>query len=228
MFSSGINSGHIQFLLQAALWTIGLSTMAFIFGGVIGGIVALARVSASRWLRGAAWTYVQVIQGTPLMILLFLIYFGIPVIAFEMSSLMAATIAMMIYVGAYLGEIWRGAIQSVPKPQWEGAECLALTRTQRMGYVIVPQAIRIATPPTVGFLVQIIKNTSLVSVVGFVELTRAAQLINNSIFEPFLIYLIVAVIYFLICFPLSVWSRKLEGRTGFATAKKAVYHATTG
>lgn len=221
MFSSSINSGHIQFLLQGALWTIGLSTMAFIFGGVVGGVVALARVSASRWLRRIAGGYVQLIQGTPLMILLFLIYFGIPVVAFEMSSLVAATIAMMIYVGAYLGEIWRGAIQSVPKAQWEAAECLAMTRVQRMVYVIVPQAIRIATPPTVGFLVQIIKNTSLVSVVGFVELARAAQLINNSIFEPFTIYLIVAVIYFLICFPLSIWSRKLEERTGFATAKKA-------
>lgn len=221
MFSTSINIGHLQFLLHGALWTLGLSALAFIFGGIIGGAVALARTSTSKWLRIIATLYVQVIQGTPLLILLFLIYFGFPVIAFEVSSLVAATTAMMIYVGAYLGEIWRGAIQSVPKAQWEAADCLALNRVQRMVHVIVPQAVKIATPPTVGFLVQIVKNTSLVSVVGFVELARAAQLINNSIFEPFIIYLIVAIIYFLICFPLSWWSRKLEEKTGYATKNKA-------
>lgn len=154
-----------------------------------------------------------------MLIVLFLIYFGFPAVAFEVSSLAAAVISMTIYVSAYLGEIWRGAIQSVPKAQWEAAECLALTRIQRMGWVILPQAVKIATPPTVGFLVQIVKNTSLVSVVGFVELSRAAQLINNSIFEPFKIYLIVAVLYFCLCFPLSFWSRRLERNAVHAGAK---------
>lgn len=221
MFSTSINAGHLEFLLQGALWTLGLSGLAFLFGGLIGAGIALARISAQPVLRWVATFYVQGVQGTPLMILLFLIYFGFPVVAFEVSSLTAAVTAMMLYVAAYLGEIWRGAIQSVPKAQWEAAECLAMNRVQRMVWVIAPQAVKIATPPTVGFLVQIVKNTSLVSVVGFVELSRAAQLINNSIFEPFIIYLIVAVIYFLICFPLSMWSRKLEANTGYATGNKA-------
>lgn len=125
---------------------------------------------------------------------------------------MAASLSMTIYVSAYLGEIWRGCIQSVPQAQWEAAECLAMSRTQRMLKVILPQAVRIATPPTVGFSVQIIKNTSLASVVGFVEITRAGQLINNSIFEPFIIYMIVAALYFCLCFPVSVFSRRLERR----------------
>lgn len=214
-----INVGHIEFLLQGALWTIVLSSLAFLGGGIIGALVALARISPLRPVRSLALIYVQVIQGTPLLIVLFLIYFGFPAVAFEVSSLAAAVISMTIYVSAYLGEIWRGAIQSVPKAQWEAAECLALTRIQRMGWVILPQAVKIATPPTVGFLVQIVKNTSLVSVVGFVELSRAAQLINNSIFEPFKIYLIVAVLYFCLCFPLSFWSRRLERNAVHAGAK---------
>lgn len=214
MFTIGI--GHLEFLLQGALWTIVLSTLAFLCGGMLGGVVALARISPLAWVRAVALVYVQVIQGTPLLIILFLIYFGFPAVAFEVSSLAAAVVSMTIYVGAYLGEIWRGAIQSVPKAQWEGAECLALSRTQRMRWVILPQAVKIATPPTVGFLVQIVKNTSLVSVVGFVELSRAAQLVNNSIFEPFIIYSIVAILYFLLCFPLSLWSRNLEKSVSYA------------
>lgn len=214
-----INMGHIRFLLDGAMWTVLLSVLAFVFGGLVGGVVALSRISSSAPIRYASLVYVQVIQGTPLLIILFLIYFGLPAIAFEVSSLMAAVISMTLYVSAYMGEIWRGALQSVPREQWEAAECLAFSRVQRMIYIILPQAIKIATPPTVGFMVQIVKNTSLVSVVGFVEMARAAQLVNNSIFEPFIIYQIVAVLYFLICFPLSMWSRRLERNVGFATAK---------
>ena len=124
----------------------------------------------------------------------------------------AASASLLVYVSAYLGEIWRGCILSVPRAQWEAAECLALTRAQRMRKVVLPQAIRIATPPTVGFMVQIVKNTSLASVVGFIELARAGQVVNNSLFEPFLVYMLVAGLYFLLCFPLSWWSRKLERR----------------
>jgi polar amino acid transport system permease protein len=108
----------------------------------------------------------------------------------------------------------------VPKPQWEAAECLALTRTQRMVRVIFPQAIKIATPPTVGFMVQIIKNTSLASVVGFVELARSGQIINNSLFQPFIVYLLIAAVYFCLCYPISRLSRTLERRSGFARAPK--------
>lgn len=216
---SGINTGHIEFLLQGALWTAVLSILALVFGGLAGAVIALSRISPSASIRFVALFYVQLVQGTPLLIILFLIYFGFPAIAFEVSSLAAAVIAMTIYVSAYMGEIWRGALQSVPREQWEAAECLAFSRAQRMAYIILPQAIKIATPPTVGFMVQIVKNTSLVSVVGFVELARAAQLVNNSIFQPFIIYQFVAVLYFLMCFPLSMWSRRLERNRGFAAAK---------
>ncbi|WP_419899332.1 amino acid ABC transporter permease [Roseomonas sp. USHLN139] len=204
---------HLEFLAVAALWTIGLSAVAFIGGGLLGFVVALMRVSPLRWVRGLAIAYVQVVQGTPLLILLFLIYFGLAIIGFDqLPAIIAAGAGLIIYSSGFLGEIWRGCIESVPKTQWEAAECLAMTRWQRMTRVILPQALRIATAPTVGFLVQIVKNTSLASVVGFVELAQAGKLINNSIFQPFAVFITVAVFYFIICFPLSAWSRGLERR----------------
>lgn len=212
MVAGGFSLEHLYFLLHGAVWTVCLSLIAFLGGGLAGGVVALCRISPLRPLRWASYAYVQIIQGTPLLVLLFVSYFGLSIAGLKLSGLTAASVSMIIYVSAYLGEIWRGCIESVAKTQWEAAECLALTRTQRLRLVILPQAMRIATPPTVGFMVQIVKNTSLASIVGFVELVRAGQLINNSIFQPFLIYLLIAVFYFAMCYPLSAWSRKLEGR----------------
>ncbi|MBN9411581.1 MAG: amino acid ABC transporter permease [Burkholderiales bacterium] len=217
MTGGGFTFVHFEFLLLGALWTIGLSIIAFVGGGIAGGVVALARVSPAWPLRWLAIGWIQLVQGTPLLVVLFIAYFGLSIMGFELPPLVAASIALVVYVSAYLGEIWRGCIQAVPPTQWEAAECLALTRTQRMRLVILPQAVRIATPPTVGFMVQIVKNTSLVSIVGFVELVRAGQLINNSIFQPFLVYVLIAAIYFALCYPLSVWSRRLEQRLNFGT-----------
>ncbi|WP_312981603.1 amino acid ABC transporter permease [Atlantibacter sp.] len=205
-----LNFAHIQFLLEGTLWTAILSLMAFGGGGLVGFLIALGRIAPVRIVRVVVASWVQLIQGTPLLIIMFMVYFGLPQLGYSISPLLAAGVSLTIYASAYLGEIWRGCIQAVPRAQWEAAECLALSRVQRMFKVILPQAIKLATPPTVGFSVQIIKNTSLASVVGFVELARAGQLINNSIFEPFIIYLTVATIYFCLCFPVSVLSRRLE------------------
>ena len=217
--NTALNANHLLFLLQGAAWTVGLSLIAFVGGGLFGLLVALCRVSPVKAVRFVTAGYVQLIQGTPLLVILFMTFFGLPALGLKMSPLAAAGVSLTLYVSAYLGEIWRGCIQSVPRAQWEAAECLALTRIQRMRLVVLPQAIRIATPPTVGFMVQIVKNTSLASVVGFVELARAGQLINNSVFEPFIVYLIIAAIYFCLCFPLSRWSQRLERRVGPASTK---------
>lgn len=210
---------HIQFLLEGAVWTVVLSACAFLGGGLMGLLIALMRVSPI-WIVGslATW-YIQAIQGIPLLVLMFTGFFGLPAVGIPVSPLLAATISMAVWVGAYLGEFWRGSLEAVPKAQWEAAECLALTRAQRMFKVIIPQAIRNATPGTVGFMVQIIKNTSLASAVSFVDLTRAGQLINNSTFQPFITFVAVATIYFILCFPLSVLSRRLERRMARGTAK---------
>lgn len=220
-----LNGTHLGFLLDGALWTVVLSLVAVICGGLAGFVVALARISPQDVVRIAATGYVQLIQGTPLLVIMFVTYFGLPTIGLTISPLVAAGASLTVNVSGYLGEIWRGAIQSVPKPQWEAAECLALSRTQRMFRVILPQAIKIATPPTVGFMVQIIKNTSLASVVGFVELARSGQIINNSLFQPFIVYLIIAAVYFCLCYPISRLSRSLERRKGFGPGMKLEAYA---
>lgn len=201
---------HLVYLLQGMMWTVVLSALAFVMGGVAGFGIMLMRTAKTRLLRQISFVYVQIIQGTPLLIVLFLVYFGLGVVGIELPPLLAAGVSLMVYSSAFLGEIWRGCVESVPRTQWEASECLALTRWQTLVDVILPQAARIATPPTVGFLVQVLKSTSLASVVGFVELTRAAQVVNNSLFTPFLVFGIAGVLYFALCYPLSRWSRSLE------------------
>lgn len=203
---------HVGFLLQAAQWTVLLSLLAFVGGGVFGLAVALCRISRYPLLRWLTTAYIQVVQGTPLLVLLFLAYFGLSIMGFQLAPLAAAGISLTIYSAAFLGEIWRGCIQAVPRTQWEAAECLGLNRFEQLLRVILPQAVRIAVPPTVGFMVQIVKNTSLASVIGFVELSRAGNLVNNSTFQPFIVFTTVALFYFCLCYPLSVASRRLERR----------------
>ncbi|MBB3561652.1 polar amino acid transport system permease protein [Rhizobium sp. BK512] len=206
----GFSFNHLIYLLDGLVWTVVLSALAFLLGGIAGFFVMLCRISRFLWLRRAALIYIQIVQGTPLLIQMFILYFGLGVINISVPPLVAAGLGMMIYSSSYLGEIWRGSVESISRTQFEAAECLGLTRWQALREVILPQALRIATPPTVGFLVQLVKNTSLASVVGFLELTRAAQVINNSLFQPFLVFGIAALLYFAVCYPLSVWSRSLE------------------
>jgi polar amino acid transport system permease protein len=209
-------SVHVWYLLDAAKWTLVLSLLAFVGGAVLGMTLALARVSSLKLLQFVAATYIQLIQGTPLLILLFLSYFGLSILGYRLHPIVAAGLSLTLYAGAYLGEIWRGCIQAVPRTQWEASDCLGLNRFQQYAYIILPQATRIAIPPTVGFMVQIVKNTSLASIIGFVELSRAGQIVNNSTFEPFFVFTCVAAIYFAICYPLSVASRRLERRLNVA------------
>ena len=209
---------HFGFLLMGAWGTVQLSALAFVGGGLIGLAVALARVSPIKAVRMAAAGYIQVVQGTPLLVLMGVCFFGPNIAGIgSVPALAAAALAITIYASAFLGEIWRGCIQSVPRSQWEAAECLALTRWERMRRVILPQALRIATPPTVGFLVQIIKNTSIASlVVGYAELSYNAKVLNNSTFQPFLYFGCAVVLYFILCYPLSRWSRALERKLNAA------------
>jgi polar amino acid transport system permease protein len=207
---------HLMYLVQAIGWTLVLSAIAFVLGAIGGFALMLARISPRAWLRWSAAVYIECIQGIPLLILLFIVYFGLSVYGLSLPSLVAAGLAMMIYVSAYLGDIWRGCIEAMPKPQWEASECLALSRWQTLRLVIIPQAVRLSLPPTVGFLVQIIKMTSLASVIGFVELTRAGQIINNTIFQPFLVFFLVGAFYFALCYPLSRWSEAMEKKLNVA------------
>lgn len=198
------------YLLKGLGWTLVLSALSFVLGSLAGFGVMLARVSRLAAARAAAALFIQAIQGIPLLVLLFVVYFGVGIFGIDVPPLFAAGIALMVYVSAFLGEIWRGSVQSIEKTQWEAAECLGFSRWQSLILVVIPQAVRLSLPATVGFLVQVIKSTSLASVVGFVELTRAGQIINNSLFQPFLVFALVGGFYFLLCYPLSRWSRTME------------------
>jgi polar amino acid transport system permease protein len=203
---------EILFLLQSAGWTLVLTVVASLLGGILALGIALARISGHGAAREAARVYIAIVQGVPVLMVLFLSYYGLAQAGLELPPIIAASIALSVYASAYLGDIWRGAIESVPLPQWEASASLALTRAQQYRYVILPQSVKIALPPTVGFLVQLVKNTSIVSIVSVVELTRAGQLINNVTFQPFKVFVAVAVIYLAICYPMSRASRYLEER----------------
>lgn len=202
----------LLFLIAAIRWTLLLTAAAFVGGTIIGLAVAVMRVSNVWVLRALAVCYIQLIQGTPLLVILFVLFFGLPIFGLPVLPWIAATAAFSVYAGAFLGEIWRGALQAIPKTQWEAGGSLGLGFFEQLRYVIIPQAIRVAIPPTVGFLVQLIKNTSLAATIGFVELTREGQLTTASTFQPFTVYITVAFFYFLMCFPLTQWSRILERR----------------
>ena len=200
------------FILEAAKWTIALSLIAFA-GGALGGLgVALARTSDSRLLRAAATVFVQVFQGTPLLLQLFLIFFGAPVLGIDINPWVAAGAALILNTSAFLGEIWRGSIQAIPRGQWEAAEALGLHYVARMRDVVLPQAFKIALPPTVGYMVQVIKGTSLAAIIGFAEVTRSGQIINNATFQPLVVFSVVAAIYFVLCWPLSLLAARMERR----------------
>ena len=201
---------HLSILLLAARWTLWVSLLAFVGGTLAGFAVALCRTSKSALLRNISMVYIQIVQGTPVLIVLFLSYYGLSVLGIKLSPMLAAMLAMSIYASAYLGEIWRGCIEAVSHGQWEASESLAMTRWQQLRFVVLPQALRMAIPPTVGFSVQIVKNTSITSIIGVVELTRAGQLINNATFQPFQVFVTVAVIYFALCFPLSSAAKRME------------------
>ena len=211
------------FLLMGLRWTVALALLAFVLGSVAGLAIALLRVSRVAVLRGVARLYIELFQGTPLLMQLFLVYFGLAVLTgVRIDPWPAVALAFTLYAAAFLGEIWRGAIEAVPAAQWEAATALALPRRVILRRVVLPQAWRIAIPPTVGFLVQLVKGTSVAAIIGFVELTRAGQLMVNVTFQPMLVYPVVAALYFAVCWPLSLLALRLERRldTGRGSAPR--------
>jgi polar amino acid transport system permease protein len=192
--------------------TIMLSLMAFVGGGLGGLAIALLRTAEFPWLRRAAAIFIDFFQGTPLLMQLFLVYYGLPAFGYRVNIWVAAGLGLTLNASAFLGEIWRGGIQSVPRGQSEAATALGLGYISRMRDVVLPQAFRLSLAPTVGFLVQLIKGTSLAAVIGFVELSRSAQIISSTTYKPLLAYGLAGACYFVLCFPLSRASAALERR----------------
>ncbi|CAN7514482.1 amino acid ABC transporter permease [Acidovorax sp. LjRoot194] len=207
------------FIVQAAQWTLALSAIAFVGGALLGLVVALSRTSESAVARNASRVFIQVFQGTPLLLQLFLIFFGAPVLGLDINPWVAAGVALVLNSAAFLAEIWRGCIEAVPRGQWEAAQALNLSYLNRMRFVVLPQAFKIALPPTVGYTVQIIKGTSLAAIIGFTEITRAGQIINNATFQPLHVFTTVAALYFVICWPLSLLAARMERKRARALAR---------
>lgn len=199
-------------LLIATKWTLILSAIAFVGGGIIGFLVMLMRISSIGWLKTISWLYVEFFEGTPLLLQLFLAFFGLSILlGVNLSPLQAATLALTAFTSAFLADIWRGSIAAIPQGQWEAASALGFGYFKKLRLVILPQALKLSIAPTVGFAVQVIKGTSLASVIGFTELSRAAAQINNVTLRSLLVFSLAGLIYFCLCYPLSLLSQRLEG-----------------
>lgn len=197
-------------LLLAGRWTVVLSLVTFLLGGMLGLFILFLRTSKSSALRNVARIYIEIFQGTPLLMQLFLVFFGIALFGVEVPAWLAAGLTLTLWSASFLAEIWRGCVEAIPRGQWEASSVLAMNYVQQMRYVILPQALRIALPPTIGFSVQIIKGTAVTSIIGFVELSKAATVITNATFMPFTVYAAAGLFYFILCWPLSRYSQFLE------------------
>ena len=202
----------VRNLLLALRWTVVLSLLSFLLGGALGLVLLFMRNSKYLVLRNFVRIYVEVFQGTPLLMQLFLVFFGIALFGVEVPASLAAGTTLMFWSASFLAEIWRGCVESIPRGQWEASSCLAMGHFQQMRYIVLPQALRISIPPTVGFGVQIIKGTAVTSIIGMVELSKAGTIITNATFQPFTVFGLVGLMYFALCWPLSKYSQSLERR----------------
>jgi len=203
----------ILFLLQGALVTIAMCATAFSCGLVVALVIGLIRTARRfpvlRWIGGA---YVEIFRGTPLLMQIFIAYFGLSILGLNLPRCVAVSIPLILYTGAYMGEIVRAGVEAVPRGQWEAGRSLGMRYHQLMRYVVAPVAVRVMIPPSVGFLVQLVKGTSLAYVVGYVELTRAGYIVSQSTYATMLVFTLVGAIYFGINYPLSLASQRLEVR----------------
>jgi polar amino acid transport system permease protein len=200
------------FLLKGLQWTVALSLIGLSLGAVAGLLIALARTSRFKALKRVTGGYIMLFQGTPLLMQLFVTYYGLALIGLKLDPWASVAIGFTLHASAFLGEIWRGSIEAVPRGQTEAANALGVNYLTRMRKIVLPQALRISLPATIGFLVQLIKGTSLAAIVGFNELARSGSIVSNQNFKPLLVYAVVAILYFSMCWPLSLYGSRLERR----------------
>ena len=212
-----ITTPEFVFLLMGLQWTLLLSALGLACGAVAGLLIALARTSHVALLRRATAAYIGLFQGTPLLMQLFVTYYGLALLGLNLDAWIAVAIGFTLHASAFLGEIWRGSIEAIAPGQTEAANALGIRYYPRMRHVILPQAFRISLPATIGFLVQLIKGTSLAAIVGFTELARAGSIVANQTFQPLLVYGIVGILYFVMCWPLSIWGTRIERRLALGT-----------
>ena len=202
----------IPFLLRGAVYTVQVSVLAIAFGLVLGGLFGLAAVSGVATLRAVTWGYVQFIRGTPLLVQIFLIYFGLPALGVNLPAFWSGVIALGLNSGGFQAEIVRAGIESIDRGQTEAARSIGMSRFQTLIFILVPQTIRRVIPPLTNELITLVKSSSLLSAIAALELTHAGQLIIARTFAPFEIFAAVAVMYLIMVGVLSRASALLEKR----------------
>ena len=211
------NAGFVQFLpplLRGTELTLMLVGVSGVVGTILGLVFGMARIAPVPPLRWVAAVYINFLRGQPILIILLFIYFALPLL-FPLATFnrgFTAIVALSIYAGAYMAEIFRGSIEAIPKGQEEAAEALGMGYFLKFRHVILPQAMKIAAPPAIGFLISLVKASALVSVIGFIELTKAGRIISTINQEPLQTFLVVAALYFIVSYPISLLGRWYERR----------------
>ena len=212
MFDFRLIVESVPFLLKGAVYTVQVSVLAIVFGLVLGWALGLIAVAGPRWLRAVAWAYVQFIRGTPLLVQIFLIYFGLPALGINVPAFWSGVIALGLNSGGFQAEIVRAGIESIDRGQAEAARSIGMSSLQALLLILVPQTIRRVIPPLTNELITLTKSSSLLSAIAVLELTHAGQAIIARTFAPFEIYAAVAVMYLLLIAVLSRGSALLERR----------------
>lgn len=212
MFDFRLIVESIPLLVKGAVYTVQVSVLAIVFGLVLGWMLGLVAVSGVRWLRAIAWGYVQFIRGTPLLVQIFLIYFGLPALGLNIPAYWSGVIALGLNSAGFQAEIVRAGIESIDRGQTEAARSIGMSGFQTLLFILVPQTIRRVIPPLTNELITLTKSSSLLSAIAVLELTHAGQAIIARTFAPFEIYAAVAVFYLVLIAVLSRGSALLERR----------------
>lgn len=202
----------LPLLKLAVVTTLGLGFLSFALGSALGLLVALARISTYRFVRAAAFAYVSIFRGTPLLLQLLVVYFGLPAYGITMGPFAAATVALTLFVAAYLSEDFRAGLVAVDKGQWEAGMSLGMSYWKMQTRIILPQGLRISVPPVSSRLIGLMKDTSLASAVTVVELTRVANQVGAATFRYMDMFLMVGAIYWIISQVLTIAQTVLEGQ----------------
>ena len=204
---------YMPAVFRALGTTLYLSWLSLILGALGGTLLALMRISGFFPLRWFAIVYTEFFRSVPILIILFFVFYGIPLATgIDLSGFWAATVALSAHASSMMSEVIRAGIESVGRGQWEAAQAAGMNYRQLMRHVVWPQAMQVILPPSVNIYIMVLKESSIASIIGFIELSRAGQLVNNATFQPFTVFIVVAAIYFALCYPLSLLSRRLERR----------------
>lgn len=203
----------LPYLLKGALVTVQVSVLAMALAMVLGLVAAIGRLSRTRLLRSVAGVYIEVIRGTPLLVQLFIVYYGLPSYGIRLEPFTAGFLTLGVHYGAYLSEVYRAGILAVDRGQWEAAASIGMNRRTVLRQIILPQAIRTILPPIGNYFISMLKDSALVATISVAELLRSGQLRVAVTFRAMDIYLMVAAIYLAMSYPLSLLTRALEKRS---------------